>query len=217
VGDREGPRQLGRAQGQLRNHLGVRPHGEHRQGIHLRRVRKFEERPLRGANFRIQNAKARDGGHVRRVATRVATPPCFAGHLVPRLSNLNGSDLPVRGRRRRNRVGRHRDGSTPRKMPDGRRPNARPPAPVALESFRTGRVLISVTPFVFDRSNEQRHPGLSHYLFRFPAKFHPPVARALLERHAPKRGFVLDPFCGSGTLLVVPCSRWVLLMTVCYR
>src|SRR5262249_55559426 len=43
---------------------------------------------------------------------------------------------------------------------------------------------------------------LTHYLFRYPAKFHPPVARALLERYSEPGDTVLDPFCGSGTLLV---------------
>ncbi|MGQ0803510.1 MAG: TRM11 family SAM-dependent methyltransferase [Actinomycetota bacterium] len=43
---------------------------------------------------------------------------------------------------------------------------------------------------------------LTHYLFRYPAKFHPPVARALLERFTDPGDTVLDPFCGSGTLLV---------------
>lgn len=43
---------------------------------------------------------------------------------------------------------------------------------------------------------------LTHYLFRYPAKFHPPVARALLEQHTTIGDTVLDPFCGSGTLLV---------------
>jgi tRNA G10 N-methylase Trm11 len=42
----------------------------------------------------------------------------------------------------------------------------------------------------------------THYLFRYPAKFHPPVARALLERHTQPGDRVLDCFCGSGTLLV---------------
>lgn len=42
----------------------------------------------------------------------------------------------------------------------------------------------------------------THYLFRYPAKFHPPVARALLERHTEPGDCVLDCFCGSGTLLV---------------
>lgn len=43
---------------------------------------------------------------------------------------------------------------------------------------------------------------LTHYLFRYPAKFHPPVVRALLERYTGKGECVFDPFCGSGTLLV---------------
>lgn len=45
-------------------------------------------------------------------------------------------------------------------------------------------------------------PDLTHYLFRYPAKFHPPVARELIERYSEPGDRVLDPFCGSGTLLV---------------
>ena len=45
-------------------------------------------------------------------------------------------------------------------------------------------------------------PDLTHYLFRYPAKFHPPVARTLIERYTKPDERVLDPFCGSGTLLV---------------
>jgi len=43
---------------------------------------------------------------------------------------------------------------------------------------------------------------LTHYLFRFPAKFHPPVARALVNGYTKPGDRVLDPFCGSGSLLV---------------
>lgn len=43
---------------------------------------------------------------------------------------------------------------------------------------------------------------LTHYLFRYPAKFHAPVARALIEQYTENGSVVLDPFCGSGTLLV---------------
>ena len=43
---------------------------------------------------------------------------------------------------------------------------------------------------------------LTHRLFRYPAKFHPPVVRALLERFTEPGDVVLDPFVGSGTLLV---------------
>jgi SAM-dependent methyltransferase len=43
---------------------------------------------------------------------------------------------------------------------------------------------------------------LTHYLFRYPAKFHPPIVRQLLEKYTEIGQTVLDPFCGSGTLLV---------------
>lgn len=42
----------------------------------------------------------------------------------------------------------------------------------------------------------------THYLFRFPAKFHPPAVRCLIDRYSKPGETVLDPFCGSGTLLV---------------
>lgn len=45
-------------------------------------------------------------------------------------------------------------------------------------------------------------PALTHRLFRYPAKFHAPVARALLETYSRPGQTVLDPFVGSGTLLV---------------
>src|SRR5205823_6204930 len=43
---------------------------------------------------------------------------------------------------------------------------------------------------------------LTHYLFRFPAKFHPAAIRCLLTEYSSPGDLVLDPFCGSGTLLV---------------
>lgn len=43
---------------------------------------------------------------------------------------------------------------------------------------------------------------LTHYLFRYPAKFHPPVARELIKQFSQPGDLILDPFCGSGTLLV---------------
>lgn len=42
----------------------------------------------------------------------------------------------------------------------------------------------------------------THYLFRFPAKFHPPAVRCLIGRYTRSGDTILDPFCGSGTLLV---------------
>ena len=55
-------------------------------------------------------------------------------------------------------------------------------------------------------SFEKEFDRLTHYLFRYPAKFHPPIARALVERYTDRENVVLDPFCGSGTLLVEACA-----------
>ena len=53
--------------------------------------------------------------------------------------------------------------------------------------------------FTFHQHAPER---LTHYLFRYPAKFHPPVARTLIEKFTDADDVILDPFCGSGTLLV---------------
>ena len=45
-------------------------------------------------------------------------------------------------------------------------------------------------------------PRLTHYMFRFPAKFHPPVAHTLIRDYTSSGQTILDPFCGSGTLLL---------------
>lgn len=45
-------------------------------------------------------------------------------------------------------------------------------------------------------------PRINHYLFRYPAKFHPPVANKLVSIFSNPGEHVIDPFCGSGTLLV---------------
>jgi len=41
-----------------------------------------------------------------------------------------------------------------------------------------------------------------HGFHAYPARAHPVTARRLVEAFAPPRGVVLDPFCGSGTVLV---------------
>lgn len=43
---------------------------------------------------------------------------------------------------------------------------------------------------------------LTHYLFKFPAKFHPPIVKTLIETYSTSGDRVLDPFCGSGSMLV---------------
>lgn len=45
-----------------------------------------------------------------------------------------------------------------------------------------------------------RHPNYTHYLFRFPAKFHPPVVSWALDTFGARGSNVLDPFTGSGTV-----------------
>jgi DNA modification methylase len=44
--------------------------------------------------------------------------------------------------------------------------------------------------------------GKLHSLFRYPAKFHPPIAKELVRLYSNEGDTVLDPFCGSGTLLL---------------
>lgn len=48
----------------------------------------------------------------------------------------------------------------------------------------------------------QTYPHLNHRVFRYPAKFHPPVVRALIEAYSGPGDVILDPFVGSGTTLV---------------
>lgn len=50
-------------------------------------------------------------------------------------------------------------------------------------------------------------PRMTHYLFRFPAKFHPPVVHALIRSHTTSGQRILDPFCGSGTLLLAAAAE----------
>jgi hypothetical protein len=48
---------------------------------------------------------------------------------------------------------------------------------------------------------------LTHQVFRFPAKFHPPVISRLIEDYSRPGERVIDIFCGSGTLLVEAAAR----------
>lgn len=54
--------------------------------------------------------------------------------------------------------------------------------------------------FEFDPSDEDGR--LTHQLFRFPAKIHPPVVRRLLADYTRLGDRVVDPFTGSGTVQV---------------
>jgi len=50
--------------------------------------------------------------------------------------------------------------------------------------------------------SSERFAKLTHYAFRYPAKFHVPVVRALLDRYTLRGWTCLDAFNGSGTLTV---------------
>lgn len=54
--------------------------------------------------------------------------------------------------------------------------------------------------FEFDPAPDQAR--LTHQVFRFPAKFHAPVVRQLISDYTEPGQRLLDPFCGSGTLMV---------------
>lgn len=44
--------------------------------------------------------------------------------------------------------------------------------------------------------------SLTHGFHTYPARMHPGMARLLVDRCAPATGVVIDPFCGSGTVVV---------------
>ena len=48
----------------------------------------------------------------------------------------------------------------------------------------------------------ERVLGLTHRFYRYPARFSPQLARAIIERFTNPGDIVLDPFCGGGTALV---------------
>jgi tRNA G10 N-methylase Trm11 len=50
-----------------------------------------------------------------------------------------------------------------------------------------------------DEDSTRRHV---HGFHSYPARLHPDTARALIEAYSASGDTVLDPFCGSGTVLV---------------
>jgi len=68
-------------------------------------------------------------------------------------------------------------------------------------NVRAGFASNSITPRLLEVKNKQVDK-LTHYLFRYPAKFHPPVVRSLIEEYSKPEERILDPFCGSGSLLL---------------
>lgn len=58
---------------------------------------------------------------------------------------------------------------------------------------------IDVAPSQDEDAEDRAHV---HGFHSYPAKAHPVTARRLIEELSPEGGVVLDPFCGSGTVLV---------------
>ncbi|MDB4993171.1 MAG: hypothetical protein JWM74_603 [Myxococcaceae bacterium] len=58
---------------------------------------------------------------------------------------------------------------------------------------------LDVAPSTEDEDRARAHV---HGFHTYPARMHPDTASALVRSFAPPRGRVLDPFCGSGTVLV---------------
>jgi methylase of polypeptide subunit release factors len=58
---------------------------------------------------------------------------------------------------------------------------------------------LDVTPSVEEGADDREHV---HGFHAYPARAHPVTVRRLIEGLVPEGGVVLDPFCGSGTILV---------------
>jgi len=54
----------------------------------------------------------------------------------------------------------------------------------------------------FDACNSVDPDSLTHGFHTYPARMHAGMARVLVERCSPDKGVVIDPFCGSGTVVV---------------
>jgi adenine-specific DNA methylase len=61
------------------------------------------------------------------------------------------------------------------------------------------RQALDVTPSVEEGADDREHV---HGFHAYPARAHPVTARRLVVGLVPESGLVLDPFCGSGTVLV---------------
>ncbi len=56
-------------------------------------------------------------------------------------------------------------------------------------------------------TNDDSDRGDVHGFHTYPARMHPHTARSLVDTLTPKRGIVLDPFCGSGTVVAEASAR----------
>ncbi|MBC7174598.1 MAG: hypothetical protein H5U40_19285, partial [Polyangiaceae bacterium] len=54
----------------------------------------------------------------------------------------------------------------------------------------------------FERAAEEPFDTLTHGFHTYPARMHPAIARSLIRNLTRPGGRVLDPFCGSGTVVI---------------
>ena len=75
------------------------------------------------------------------------------------------------------------------------------PVQVVGEEATCG-LLLTVLGADFDGGDSDASRGHVHGFHTYPGRMHPGLARRCVELFCPRRGRVLDPFCGSGTVLV---------------
>ena len=96
-------------------------------------------------------------------------------------------------------------GRPPRNVPKARQALGAPAAPTRA----AGDPMMSR---LLEQALDAAHaPGadpdaLTHGFHSYPARMHPTTARRLIAGLLPVRGRLLDPFCGSGTVLVEGCA-----------
>jgi hypothetical protein len=71
-----------------------------------------------------------------------------------------------------------------------------------VELSGTGELERAALAHALDVASEEGPQAHVHAFHSYPARLHAVTARRLVERLSPRGGLVLDPFCGSGTVLV---------------
>lgn len=104
---------------------------------------------------------------------------------------------------RRGGVGR--DGERDARAPverDRRRTALTGVAPEGTTTVAGDEALAEILADALDAATPAERDTLTHGFHAYPARMHPETARVVLEALAPAGGVVLDPFVGSGTVLV---------------
>ncbi len=76
-----------------------------------------------------------------------------------------------------------------------------------MGSYHVGDVAIASPDLKSALVSRERVRGLTHELYRYPARFSPAFVGHAIEEFAPSGGLVLDPFLGGGTTAVEALAR----------